>query len=266
MSLVLRSVRNRFPSSILSRHVGLVRFVSILSLQCRRCSSFSSHRTNHLTFPPPNHDDSTQLNSVILRGTAWLEKSGYRDVWTLAVVSKIRDRLEKPRFSFPGLFDRARPPPKTLHWQHAPAEGEFHKIRAMLCWGAIHIWLLSRRIGKDHPYSILVDNSLAYLHNELLSVWLPEASIPSFSVKGEAKRLIDECRSTLDSLDQAVTVEAVIQTIWEQGYKDRGIEVCDPVIEDLTVYLQAQMALLDSLDLTCIIENPSSWRWRDNFS
>ena len=194
-----------------------------------------------------------------------LEKFGYRDVWTVGFVAKVQDRLEKPRFNFPGVFDRAPPPPKTLHWKHAPAEGEYHKIRSMLCWATVHVWLLSRRIGKEHPFSVLVDNSIAFLHNELQTVWLPEASIPSFSVKGEAKRLSDECKSLLVKLQEADSVEAIVNVIWETGYKDRGIERSDPVIQDFVAYLHAQVELLDSMDLADMIERPQSWRWRDSF-
>ena len=193
-----------------------------------------------------------------------LERLGIRDSWTRGWRLKLVDRLQRPRFGFPGVNDRAPAPPKTLHWQFAPAEGEYMKIRAILCWATIHVWLLTARIPEGHPYRFLTEKSFDFLHSELVSVWLPEASIPAFSLKGEAKRLVDECRETLDVFLLAKTGSECMHRIWIHGFRDRGLEESDPRLGDLVAYLVEQKEMMGSLPLTSVVEEPSSWGWLDS--
>ena len=207
--------------------------------------------------------DSTDRESFAFKAMLHLEKHRIRDLWTQGVRLKLRDRLERPRFSFPGVFDRAPPPPKTLHWRYAPAEGEYHKIRAMLCWASLHIWLIESSLASESPYWFLVDHSFDYLYNELVSKWLPEASIPSFSIKGEGKKLVDESRSIVERLDASTTRSQMMHIIWEEGFRDRGFEQTDPLFENLYSYIVKQRNLLSSKDVKDLIQDPASWTWDD---
>lgn len=207
--------------------------------------------------------DSTDRESLAFKATLHLEKLRIRDLWTQGVTLKLRDRLERPRFCFPGVFDRAPPPPKTLHWRYAPAEGEYHKIRAMLCWASLHIWLIESSLASDSPYRFLVDYSFEYLYNELVSKWLPEASIPSFSIKGEGKKLVDESRSIVYRLGAATKPGPMMHIVWEEGFRDRGFEQTDPLFEDLYSYIVKQRTMLSSKDVKDLIQNPASWTWDD---
>lgn len=209
-------------------------------------------------------EDASPSVSFKLMFCGALEKSGIMDRWQAGMRSKLRERLQMPRFCLPGVHDRAPPPPRTLHWKFAPAEGEHAKIRAILCWATIHVWVLRSRIPVGHPYEVVIDHAFNYLYNELVSVWLPEASIPAFSLKGESERLVDECRETLSVLCSAKTGDEVMHRIWIHGYHDRGFGEDDPSLVELSRYILRQQNMLASLPLESIVEHPSSWRWTDD--
>jgi hypothetical protein len=188
-----------------------------------------------------------------------LERWGYLDAFRHSIRSKICDRLEHPRFGFPGVHDRAPPPPKTLHWRYAPAEGEYEKIRAILVWSGIHIWLIRDRIGNDPRYSFLEDSVYDYLYNELISQWLPEASIPSFSIKSEGKLLVDELKDFVDSLH----THSTDPNSFASFVSSHALCASRSTPEFLS-YITKQRLLLAQLDLPTLIENPSSWSWDDS--
>lgn len=199
--------------------------------------------------------------SFSLRLRTYLQKWGYLDTWRKSLEVRITDRLERPRFGFPGLHDRAPPPPKTLHWRYAPAEGEYFKIRKILSWTGIHVWLLKERIGDDSQFTFLLDSLYEHVHNQLVSSWLPEASIPSFSIKGEAKLLVDEMKEFVNNL-----------SVYCRNSSPDGIEsflsthdLCGShAIPELFIYISKQRKLLASLDVPKIIQDPSSWTWDDS--
>ena len=199
-------------------------------------------------------DNSWRFKSIVA-----MEKLGIRDDWKCSIVGKIVNRLERPRFDFPGVFDRAPPPPKTLHWRYAPAEGEYHKIRSMLCWSGIHIGLIRFRISGS-PYQFLVGLVYDYLYNELVSKWLPEASIPSFSIKGEAKKLVDELRLFVDTLSPNCP-DRFIEEVRRVSFPMMSSD--DPVLSDLKKYILDQRDLLGQMSLSRIVESPDSWMWID---
>ena len=185
---------------------------------------------------------------IIFRIQRALEKHRFRNVWSSSLISRIEDRLYCPRFGFPGAFDRASPPPKTLHWKHAPVSGEYQKIQKILCWATLHIWLIDSRIGPDSPYSFLVPFLFDYLSNELTSTWLPEASIPSFSVKSEAKNLTEWCCKTVLP-DLRVSPEKVL------------LHAPDTLIGDLLEYTNRQQEFLKLMDIQTLVE--TNWKWVD---
>lgn len=188
------------------------------------------------------------------------EKLRFRDAWTQNVVRVVDDRLQRPRFSFPGVFDRAAPPPKTLHWRHAPKIGEYNKMKAMLSWATLHVWLLSGRL-RGTQYHFLVSHCFDHLYNRLTGVWLPEASIPAFSIKSEAKMILDECRETETLLSSCNCVSSIQSLIWARSLAHCNIPESDPVLSDLLEYLCVQKTLLENLSARAIVE--SAWQWKD---
>ena len=255
-------------------HRNVVRSLRILTKSTRRprvslnavTTATSNRSFASISESPADMKDTSAMNSYYFRIQSTLEKLRFRDEWSTGMLLKIVNRVERPRFGFPGVYDRAPPPPKTLHWRHAPAEGEYHKIRSLLTWASLHIWLIQSRIGPGHPYAFLVDHSFEFLYNELTSKWLPEASIPSFSIKSEAKRLVDESRSFVADLSLAGSDQAFIDAVWAHGCRDRGISIDDPVIPDLMDYVRRQKNMLASTDLRVIVQEPSSWSWDDSLS
>ncbi len=188
------------------------------------------------------------------------EKLRFRDAWTCNLVRVINDRLHHPRFSFPGVYDRAAPPPKTLHWRHAPQDGEYDKMKAMLSWATLHVWLLSRRL-KDTDYNFLISHCYDHLYNELTGVWLPEASIPGFSIKSEAKMLVDECRETESLLSSSESGEVFRTRLWLRSFSHCHLEQSDPIMLDLIGYLCVQKEMLEGMSCPAIVD--SSWLWKD---
>ena len=188
-----------------------------------------------------------------------LEKWGYLDVSRKSLRANLVNRLEHPRFGFPGVFDRAPPPPKTLHWRYAPMEGEYEKIRTILAWAGIHIWLIADRINQDSRYAFLTDSLYDYLYNELISIWLPEASIPSFSIKSEGKLLVDELRNFVESLDaNASDTQSLTQFLASNTLC--GTRTSPEFIN----YILKQRTLLAESDIPSLIEYPPSWSWDDS--
>jgi hypothetical protein len=211
------------------------------------------HRTFSKVFSP----------SVLENITITLEKKGFRKVWSDTVESKMSERLQRPRFGFPGVFDRATPPPKTLHWKHAPAAGEYFKIKGMLSWAVLHVAIIGRRLSGTQ-YTFLIDKCMDKLENDLMSVWLPEASIPSFSIKVEAKKLTKEFRIIVEDLVKCESYGSMIDIVWENGLRDLGVERSDTRLVILGRYLAEQESQLKEMDLKDILENPNSWNWIDN--
>lgn len=208
--------------------------------------------------------DNLWSDSLAFKWSSKLEKYGIRDEWFMLVRSKLVDRLQQPRHGLPGVNDRAPPPPKTLHWKYAPAEGEHAKMRAILCWASLHVWLLRWRIPEGHGCEFLVEQrSFDFLYNELVSVWLPDASIPSFSLKGEANRLVAECRESVAIFSTSRTDFEFTNRVWTHGYKDRGFVEGDPIISDLYRYVLRQKSMLASLPLKCLLQDDKSWHWID---
>ena len=188
------------------------------------------------------------------------DKVRYGEEWRRLIVSRIEDRLLHPRFGFPGVFDRAPPPPKTLHWRYAPAEGEYQKIKAILCWGTLHAWMLSRRLSGSPQHLFLIDGIFDHFSNELTAKWLPEASIPSFSIKSEGKQLVEWCRSVSAELDRAESDDKLLDVLWEYGYSNVGIQRSDPILLDLLGYIRRQQELL-SMDVKELL---TRWAWDDS--
>jgi hypothetical protein len=129
----------------------------------------------------------------------------------------------------------------------------------MLTWAGIHIWLIRDRIGDSNAYHFLVENLYDHLYNSLISKWLPEASIPSFSIKSEGKLLVDEVRDFVSSMNEK-NMREHIQT---RCYVPLGISETDPVLSELVNYIQQQERMLAEIDLKHIIQNPTSWQWDD---
>ena len=191
-----------------------------------------------------------------------LEQLGLRRSWSLNIYGRVQDRLRQPRFGFPGVFDRAPPPPKTLHWKHAPVSGEYHKLRAMLSWGVLHLALVARRLGSDHPASFILSNCMSSLENELITTWLPEASIPAFSIKGEAKKLTDDFRQVLSDLVVARDTKQLVDTVWKRSLRDLNISESDVRLSELASYLKDQERMLDQLSVKQILTE--QWKWKDS--
>jgi hypothetical protein len=191
-----------------------------------------------------------------------LELHGFRKVWSDAVSDKVNDRLKRPRFGFPGVFDRAPPPPKTLHWKQAPVAGEYFKIKGILSWAVLHVAIIGERLANSQ-YQFLVSKCMDRLETDLINTWLPEASIPAFSVKGEAKKLSNEYRIIVDDLMKCGSPESMIDILWETGLRDLGIERSDTRLNTLSQYIEDQQSLLKQMDLMDILESPNSWNWLD---
>ena len=188
-----------------------------------------------------------------------LEKWGYLDTWRSSLYVKLDNRLENPRFGFPGVHDRSPPPPKTLHWRFAPANGEYDKIRTILTWGGIHIWLLRDRLRDDDRYDFLIQCLFDYLYDALIFRWLPEASIPSFSIKSEGKLLVDETKVFVDALSENSTNSETLKSILATN------PLCSShTSPELLSYIAKQRELLAQLDLVTLVEDPSSWTWDDS--
>jgi hypothetical protein len=200
------------------------------------------------------------VSSMKFRANKVLEQLRFRDEWTKNITKCIHDRLLHPRFTFPGVYDRAPPPPKTLHWRYAPKEGEYTKMRAMLSWASLHIWLLSGRLS-DTEYNFLIDRCYEYLYNELTAVWLPEASIPAFSIKGEAKMLVDECRVFVSQLASTTDPSALQDTIFSHSISHCGLGESDPILTDLISYLVTQKKFLECMSRGDIVD--TQWQWVD---
>ena len=222
-------------------------------------SSWQARRFSAILDPVPTLVGTNPSFSLRLR--TYLEKWGYLDTWRKSLEVRITDRLERPRFGFPGVHDRSPPPPKTLHWRYAPAEGEYFKIRKILSWTGIHVWLLKERIGDDSRFTFLLDSLYEHVHNQLVSSWLPEASIPSFSIKSEAELLVDEMKEFVNNLSAS-----------SKNSSPNGIEsflsthdLCGShATPELLFYISKQRKLLASLDVPKIIQDPSSWTWDDS--
>jgi hypothetical protein len=191
-----------------------------------------------------------------------LELAGFRNTWLDGMFGKIEDRLKRPRFGFPGVFDRAPPPPKTLHWKFAPKEGEYFKLRAMLGWAVLHLAIIGRRLG-DHPSRVLLYRCLDRLEVNLVTKWLPEASIPAFSVKGEAKKLTDDFRKVLEDLSACPQPNSIVNQLWDIALKDLGLPRDDPMLLALERYIEDQERFLKRFEIEQIIENSDSWGWID---
>ena len=200
-----------------------------------------------------NNLDSSPVSSPIFKFQVMLERARFRSEWSTPLILKLQNRLECPRFGFPGVFDRSPPPPKTLHWTYAPVDGEYQKIKSILFWAVLHIRLLEQRIGSAPHYAFLSGHLFDYLSNELTSTWLPEASIPSFSIKSEGKVLIDWSKSVNSSTELEKTIRL-------------NCQIPDPILADLLIYLSDQETYLAKLDLYQIVHNPSSWQWQDTYS
>jgi hypothetical protein len=190
---------------------------------------------------------------------ARLEKWGYLDTWRKSLSLKLDNRLEFPRFGFPGVHDRSPPPPKTLHWRFAPATGEYDKIRTILIWGGIHIWLLTDRLRAEKSFDFLTDCLYDHLHNALISLWLPEASIPSFSIKSEGKLLIDETKAFVEALtENSKSPETLVSFL--SSHPLCSSRVCP----ELVLYITKQRKLLAQIDVDSLVEAPESWTWDDS--
>ena len=192
-----------------------------------------------------------------------LEELGLRKVWSSELSEKVYERLRKPRFGFPGVFDRAPPPPKTLHWKHAPAAGEYQKIRAMLCWAVLHLGLIQRRLGPDTRFNFVIENCMSNLENELIMTWLPDASIPAFSLKGEGKKLMDDFSGILREVVESKNADEIVKSVWKNGLMDLGISESDVRIGSLRQYIDSQEEMLRSLSIDDILESSKSWTWND---
>ncbi len=191
-----------------------------------------------------------------------LEELGLRRSWSLNIFGRVQDRLKQPRFGFPGVFDRAPPPPKTLHWKHAPVSGEYYKLRAMLSWGVLHLALVARRLGPDHPAYFIFSNCTSSLENELITTWLPEASIPAFSIKGEAKKLTDDLRQVLSELIAAPDSKNLVETVWKHSLRDFNVPESDVRLSELASYLKEQERMLEQLTVKQILTE--QWKWEDS--
>jgi hypothetical protein len=197
-----------------------------------------------------------------------------RDLWTsfrsnivetpstlseVDLTDKMVDRFRRPRFGFPGIYDRAPPPPKTLHWKHAPVAGEYHKIYAIICWGILHLAIITRRIGD----ASLADKSFLWLELELVNTWLPEASIPLFSMKGEAKRLTADSREIFKNLVNCDSPSSMVDLLWTHALCNLNIDQSDPVLVGLERYIADQEAMLSKMSVDEILGKPDSWKWLD---
>lgn len=188
-----------------------------------------------------------------------LEEWGYLDTWRKSLRTTLINRLEHPRFGFPGVLDRAPPPPKTLHWRYAPVEGEYEKIRTILTWAGLHIWLIADRLKVDKQYAFLVESLYDYLYNELISCWLPQASIPSFSIKSEGKLLVDELKNFVESLEANESHgEPMID------YLSTNPLCGSRSTPEFVDYIRSQQRLLAKLEISVLIQNPPSWSWNDS--
>ena len=201
-------------------------------------------------------------NSIGSRITLKLETHGFRSVWSDTLAAKIDERLRRPRFGFPGIFDRSPPPPKTLHWKHAPVEGEYFKIRGILCWAVLHLALIGRRL-KGSDYSFLLEKWFEKLENDLVNHWLPDASIPVFSVKGEAKKLTSDLREMLKAFTNCENAEAIADIAWRFGLAELGKDRSEMFLKDLSRYIQEQEAMLRNIEITEMFEESNSWTWKD---
>jgi hypothetical protein len=193
-----------------------------------------------------------------------LEELGLRKVWASEIGERIYERLRKPRFGFPGVFDRSPPPPKTLHWKHAPAAGEYQKIRAMLCWAVLHLGLIQRRLGADTRFNFVIEHCMSNLENELIMTWLPDASIPAFSLKGEGKKLMEDFSGVLQEVVESESTDGIVKTAWKNGLMDLGIAESDSRIGRLRQYIMSQEEMLRNLSIEDILESSKSWTWIDS--
>ena len=100
--------------------------------------------------------------------------------------AKIVPRLEQTSFGFPSLLDLAPPPPETLHWKYKPIDGEYAKVRALTCYGALHLWVLTQRLKE---FDETLCKELWNYYWDLVELWVVNASVPRLGSKGEVTHL-----------------------------------------------------------------------------
>ena len=100
--------------------------------------------------------------------------------------AKLVPRLENASFGFPSSLDLAPPPPETLHWKYKPLEGEYAKVRALTCYGGMHMWLLTQRLKQ---FDEKLCKHLWNYYWELVEMWVVNASVPKLGSKGEVTHL-----------------------------------------------------------------------------
>jgi hypothetical protein len=200
---------------------------------------------------PRLESEYVSLTEIGYHINATREKLGFRDIWTGRVRSAVEERMLRPRFGFPGILDRAPPPPKTLHWRYAPAEGEYNKIRSMLAWGTVHVWLVHSTVRPR--FWFVCDKQFDWFYQMLVNKWLPEASIPSFSIKSEAKLLVDEQKQLFKELREIREYFELFEIIskYQNLSEDRFL--------DFSFYLNNN---LNNLNNSNLIEN-SKFDWLD---
>ena len=122
--------------------------------------------------------------------------------------------------------------------------------------------LIGRRL-RDSDYFFILDKWFQQLENDLINQWLPEASIPVFSVKGEAKKLISDLREVMNQVIMCDDAEKIVDCLWEFGLRELGKDRTERFVKDLSRYIRDQETILQNVDIAEMLENPNSWNWND---
>ena len=140
---------------------------------------------------------------------------------------KIQQRLQRPLFGFTSCLDLAPPPSPTLHWKTPPIAGEYHKVRNLVCNGALHVWLLSVKL-KQIGHTNIAESIWSALW-QLTECWVVDASVPRLGSSGEVNHMKEIVGAMTNALSDCLSPMPYESALLKEDAIFDGVSVIDRV-------------------------------------